>query len=129
MKVARTYTIDHEIVERMQNINASDLINRLLKEHFEAYSPNNTVLDEKKALIKQISDKKKRLTKKLGLLKNGMTSTLTTMQKHGLKLVKKSQAKLKSLSTLRIGIYHTQPKTLSEAGNCKINSESLSNEV
>jgi len=34
MKVNRTYSLDIEIIEKLRGINASELINNLLSEHF-----------------------------------------------------------------------------------------------
>ncbi|MBA7662234.1 hypothetical protein ES703_70260 [subsurface metagenome] len=68
MKVARTYTLDHEIVSKLQNINASELINRLLKDYFEAYSGKNTLLDEKNALYNQVLKKKRQISKEIKII-------------------------------------------------------------
>jgi hypothetical protein len=35
MKIHRTYSIDVDLIDRMKNVNASELINRLLIEHFD----------------------------------------------------------------------------------------------
>ena len=71
MKVARTYTIDHNLVERMQNLNASELINTLLKEYFELRSDKNTLRDEKKAVLDSILKKKSNFLKNLRSLLSG----------------------------------------------------------
>ena len=117
MKVARTYTLDHEIVERLTNLNASDLINTLLKDHFAAFSPKNTILDTKRESFKQLFKKKRNFSKKLKSLKNGTASILITIQSFGLKLVNKSQQFLKFLPTLRTGSLPTQQKSLKKVGN------------
>lgn len=123
MKVARTYTIDHEIVEKMKNLNASDLINRLLVEHFQAYKPNNSLLDEKQAIIKQILKKKDRFLKRLKLLSSGMTLNLIILRKLGLKLVRKSQVFLKSLPTLKIEVCRSPQQNLKKQSSSIINLE------
>ena len=102
----------------MQNINASDLINRLLREHFEAYRPNNSLLEEKRAVIKQVLKKKDRFLKRLRLLKSGTASNLTIILRPGLELAKKSQVFLKSLLTSETEALKTQQKISKEDGSC-----------
>ena len=128
MKVARTYTLDQEMVEKLANINASDLINRLLREHFEAYSPKNTLLDEKQAIIKQVLKKKDRFLKRSRSLKSGMHSILITMQRFGSELVEKSLQFLKSLHTSTTEASQTQQNNSKEDGSSAINSENCSND-
>ncbi len=128
MKIARTYTLDQEMVEKLVNINASDLINRLLREHFEAYSPKNTLLDEKQAIIKQVLKKKDRFLKKSRSLKSGMHSILITIQKFGSELVKKSLQLMKYQHTSTTEASQTQQKISKEDGSSAINSESCSND-
>ena len=117
MKVARTYTLDHEIVERLVNLNASDLINRLLKEHFEVYSSKNTLLDEKQASFKQLFKKKRNFRKRLELLKSGKTLGLIIIRNFGSRVAKKNQQLMKFLLTLRTGSSHTQSKTSKKVGS------------
>ena len=123
MKVARTYTLDQEIVERLANLNASDLINRLLKDHFVSYNPKNTLLDEKKAIIKQLLKKKDRFLPKLRSLKNGMSSAWITLLRTGSKPGKAIQRFLKFLSTLRIEISRSPQQNLKEPVISQINTE------
>ena len=35
MKIHRTYSIEVDLIDRMKDLNASELINRLLTEHFD----------------------------------------------------------------------------------------------
>lgn len=83
MKTSRLFTIDIDIAERLKNMNASELVNRLLKGHFEIYSAKNTLLDEKKAVLSSISKKKRQFLKKLKLLKNGILLSWITMRRDG----------------------------------------------
>ncbi|MBA7709098.1 hypothetical protein ES703_118008 [subsurface metagenome] len=123
MKVARNFTIDLEIVQKMQNMNASELINRLLHEHFQVYSAENTLLDEKTATIKQLLKKKSQFMPKLRLLKSGMNSILITILKFGLKLVKKNQILMKFLHMFITEDSKKVQKISKEDGNYKINTE------
>ncbi len=85
MKTSRLFTIDIDIAERLKNLNASELVNRLLKGHFEVYSAKNTLLDEKKAVLSSISKKKRYFLKKLRLLMRGRPLVWTIFQRHGLR--------------------------------------------
>ena len=117
MKVARTYTLDQEIVEKLANLNASDLINRLLRDHFEIYSTKNNLLDEKQAIIKQVLKKKDRFLKRLRLLRSGLHSILITMQRFGSELVKKSLRLLKYQHTSTTEASQIQQNNSKEDGN------------
>ena len=123
VKVARTYTIDHELVEKLQNLNASELINQLLVEHFQIYSKKNTLLDEKQAVIKQILKKKDRFPKKLRLLKSGLILIWTITQRYGLKQGLTSLRDLKYLITFEEEDLKFWQKLLKEDGIYKINTE------
>jgi len=111
MKTSKLFTLDQNIAERLQNINASELVNRLLKDHFAVFKPNNSLLDEKQAIIKQILKKKDRFLRRLGLLKSGMILNLITMLRLGSKLVKKIQQTPKFYSTLKTEISKSQQKS------------------
>lgn len=95
MKVARNYTIDYELLEKMQNLNASELINTLLKEYFELRSDKNTLKDEKKAVFDAISKKKSNFLKKLRLLIHGIHLALIIFLRHGFGRGKKFLQELK----------------------------------
>lgn len=77
MKALRSYTLDIELIERMKNekLNASGLINSLLREHFDAeVSDDKKILEAKKLELendREIKDKKiEHLTNKLIVLKH-----------------------------------------------------------
>ncbi|HEC65387.1 MAG TPA: hypothetical protein ENI23_08835 [bacterium] len=72
MKTGKLFTIDVEIAEKLQNLNASSLVNGLLKEYFELRSDKNTLKDEKTAVLQSINKKKRYFLKKLKLLKSGI---------------------------------------------------------
>lgn len=117
MKVARTYTLDHEIVERLVNINASDLINTLLKDHFSAFSKKNTILEGKKESFKQLFKKKRNFPGKLKSWKNGIVCFLITIRNFGLNLVRKNQQEKKSKLTLTTETSPTHQKSSRKVGN------------
>jgi len=123
MKTSKLFTLDQDICERLANINASSLVNRLLKDHFAVYSTKNTLLDEKQAVIKNILKKKDRFLKKLRSLKRGMTSTWIIFLRHGSELVSKIQQTLKSLPTLRIEVCRSPQQNLKKPGISTINTE------
>lgn len=85
MKTGKLFTIDVEIAEKLQNINASQLVNGLLKEYFDVRSDKNTLKEEKKAVFDAISKKKSNFLKKLKLLMSGMHLVLIIFARHGLK--------------------------------------------
>ncbi len=95
MKTSKLFTLDADIAERLQNINASNLVNRLLKDYFSVFSSKNTLLDEKKALYNQVLKKKERFLKTLRLLMSGKLSNLTDFLRYGLEHAKKSLLFLK----------------------------------
>ena len=83
MKTGKLFTIDVEIAERLQNLNASALVNGLLKEYFELRSDKNTLKEEKTAVLKSIVKKKSNFLRRLKLLKLGMSSVWITFRKNG----------------------------------------------
>lgn len=105
MKTSRLFTIDTDIAERLRNINASELVNRLLKGHFEVYSAKNTLLDEKKAVLSSISKKKNQFLKKLKLLKNGILLIWTTIRRGGYRPGLKVLREIRYALTLKAGGY------------------------
>jgi len=116
MKTSKLFTLDADIAERLQNINASNLVNRLLKEHFEIYSSKNTLLDEKNAIIKQIIKKKSQLLKRLRLLRSGKLSGLIDFLRYGLEHAKKSLLFLKLRIISRTERLKTQQPTSLKVG-------------
>jgi len=85
MKTGKLFTIDVEIAERLKNINASQLVNGLLKEYFELRSDKNTLKEEKKAVLSSIIKKKDNFLKRLRSFPNGIRLILIITLKHGLK--------------------------------------------
>lgn len=86
MKTSKMFTIDVEIAQKLDNINASALTNRLLKEYFDLKSDKNTLIEEKKAVFNDVSKKKNFFLKKLGLLMNGIALILIDFLKCGSEL-------------------------------------------
>jgi len=105
MKTSRLFTIDIDIAERLKDLNASELVNRLLKGHFEVYSAKNTLLDEKKAVLSSISKKKSQFQKKLRLLRNGIHLILITIRRDGFRQGLKILRELRYSLTLKAGGY------------------------
>ena len=85
MKTGKLFTIDVEIAERLKNINASGLVNGLLKEYFELRSDKNTLKEEKKAVLSHLLKKKESFLKRLRSFPNGIHLILTIMLRYGLK--------------------------------------------
>ena len=90
MKTNKQFTIDVDIAERLKETNASQLINSLLREHFEVRSQKNTLLEEKKSVLVQISKKKSLWRRTYELLMSGKLSILITLQRFGLSRAIKS---------------------------------------
>lgn len=58
MKVNQTICLDVEIVDKLENINKSELINKLLQEHFDGITTKNmTILEQKQANYRAIRTK------------------------------------------------------------------------
>lgn len=89
MKTSRLFTIDVEIAERLKNINASKIVNDLLREFFEVKGVKNTLLEQKQAILEHMGKKKGRFLKTLRLLLSSIRSGLIILVDDGLKLVKK----------------------------------------
>jgi len=123
MKVARNFTIDLDLIEKMQNINSSELINRLLKDHFLSYNPKNTLLDEKQSTMKQILKKKDRFQKRSRSLRSGINSIWITLLRNGSKQGKAILQFMKSLHTLRVEVSRSTQQNLKKQSISTINSE------
>lgn len=100
MKTSKLFTIDVELAERLKNTNASELVNSLLKEHFEVRSEKNTLLDQKKAALDQIIKKKERFRRILRLLNNLKLSILIILRRFGLEHALKNLWKVKQKNIL-----------------------------
>lgn len=96
MKTTQTFTIDVEIAERLKRLdNQSGVINGLLKEYFEIRGDKSTILEEKRAVLKQLKEKKKGFLKILRLFLNSIRLGLILFVRDGLKLVKGNHQKQK----------------------------------
>lgn len=112
MKTSKLFTIDVDLAERLKNINASKIVNELLKEYFEIRSDKNSVLEEKQAVLEQLRKKKGNFLRMLRLLLSSIRSGLILLVKDGLKLVNRSHQKEKLKSTSKDESYHFSFKTL-----------------
>ena len=66
MKINKMLCIDEDLIKKLEGINASELVNRLLKEHFsEELEQNLTILKKKYDENKQILRESKRKDKQL----------------------------------------------------------------
>ena len=128
MKTGKLFTIDVEIAERLKNINASQLVNGLLKEYFELRSDKNTLQEEKKAVLSHLLKKKESFLKRLRSFPNGIHLILTFTLRHGLK------QGWRALQLIRLDPTLTQEgvkyflKTLSEVTRSGKKTENSSNE-
>jgi len=67
MKVTKTFTIDVEILQKLQEINASDLINRLLHNYFNDSNNLGEIENQEEELktkIKSLEEQKKEIESK-----------------------------------------------------------------
>jgi hypothetical protein len=66
MKINKLFCLDEEIAKKLEGLNASELVNRLLKEHFSTeMSENLTILKKKYSENKQILKESKRKDREL----------------------------------------------------------------
>jgi len=103
MKTGKLFTLDIEIAEKLKNLNASKLVNTLLKEHFDARGGKNTLKEQKKAVYDAISKKKERFLKKLGFLRRGMRSIWTFVRGIGSKTERTHLVETKLIAILPTG--------------------------
>ena len=85
MKTSKLFTINVDVADRLKNLNASELVNRLLLEYFELKVDKNTLKEEKTAVLKAIIKKKRYFPKKLRSLINGIRTIWIIIAKYGLK--------------------------------------------
>lgn len=97
MKTGKLFTIDVEIAEKLQNLNASQLVNGLLHEYFELRSDKNTLKEEKKAVLASIMKKKSYFPGRLKSLMSGKPSKSIDTERNGSKLENESPQGIKSL--------------------------------
>lgn len=70
MKINKNFTIDLDIVEKLNKIdNSSKLINDLLIDYFEVSSEKSTIFDQKVAVLKQNKAKMKQIKKEIKIFK------------------------------------------------------------
>jgi hypothetical protein len=70
MKINKNFTLDLDLVEKLNKIdNSSKLINNLLTDYFSCSSGNNDIFEQKKAFLKQNKAKMKQLNKEIRIFK------------------------------------------------------------
>jgi len=121
MKTSKLFTLDVEIVQKLKNTNASGLINRLLTEHFENFNPKNTLLDEKKAILKGIQKKNAVFLSKLRYLQHSMILNWTNLRRYGLKVAIQSQGYSISARIRKGAVSRSRSKASRRVGSCLTN--------
>jgi len=114
MKTSKLFTLDVEICTKLKNTNASALVNRLLSEHFEHFNPKNTLLDEKKAILKGIQKKNALFLSKLRYLLRSMHLVWINLRRYGLKVVIRSLGFSISARIRKVGVSKPQLRTLEQ---------------
>lgn len=80
MKINKNFTLDYDLVEKLNKIdNSSRLVNDLLSDYFKVSITNNTIFEQKKAFLKQNKAKIKQINKEIKLLR--LLDTLNFDQK------------------------------------------------
>ena len=123
MKTGKLFTIDVELAERLKNVNASQLVNGLLKEYFELRQDKNTLKEEKNAVLKSIIKKKSNFLKRLKLLKSGIHLIWITFRENGFKLEKGYLHLAKFLFIGTAEELQLRLQTFKERLSCEINME------
>lgn len=95
MKTSKLFTIDVELAERLKSLNASRIVNELLKEYFEIRSDKSSILEEKEAVLEQLKQKKNVFQRILRSLRHSIRSGLIFLVRGGLKPVEGSHQKQK----------------------------------
>lgn len=128
MKTGKLFTIDVEIAEKLTNLNASKLVNELLKEYFQYRTGKNSLKEQKQAILKEIFKKKSKFLQKFGHMRNGTSSRLTGSRKSGSLLEGESPPRLKSRLILMKEKCRRIFKSWKKLHNSTKNTETCSNE-
>jgi len=86
MKITKPFCIDEELIPKLKNINASDLVTELLKEHFDGENVQN--LGKLRENLKKKLQKKAILLKEVRLLKKKIAE-ITAKEARILKISRK----------------------------------------
>ncbi len=129
MKTGKLFTIDVEIAEKLKNVNASQLVNELLREYFEHRIGKNSLREQKEAILKDISKKKSRFRKKFGLSLSGIPSSSTDLPGSGYLLANESPRTMKSLLTSLVENIRKILSSSKRVSSSTKNTEKCSNDV
>ena len=100
MRINRSYTIEDDLIERLKNENASNLINDLLRRYFEAEEPET----EEKIRTKytELREKKAVLLKKMRILAEKLQKIKQKKEEERQKLMNEDQKTIRKEKVQKI---------------------------
>ena len=103
MKIARTYTIEKEIIDKLEGLNASGLINELLKSYFNGDLPDDINIlrqlyeekrQKKAILLKEMRNISAKIGKKQAEIEEKRQENMTENEKIARKMKNEEMLKL-----------------------------------